>query len=119
MKLYLDEHIPRVLEALLAEHGIDCLSTHAAGKLGVSDDEKLAFASREHRAILTFDRKDFVKPAALWQETGRTHAGILLSREVPLPELLRRLRRFIRHHRETELSNQVFWLSSSKEPDLP
>lgn len=118
MKLYLDEHIPRVLEALLTEHGIDCLSTYAAGKLGVADEEQLAFASREHRAILTFDRKDFVQLAGRWQETGRSHAGILLSREVPLPELFRRLRRFIRHHRETDLSNQVFWLSSSNESDV-
>ncbi|MDF0677314.1 MAG: DUF5615 family PIN-like protein [Nitrospira sp.] len=118
MKLYLDEHIPRALEALLTEHGIDCLSSHAAGMLGVSDNEQLAFASREHRAILTFDRKDFVKLAALWQETGRTHAGILLSKEVPLPELLRRLRRFFRRHRQTDLTNQVLWLPTSREPDL-
>ncbi len=119
MRLYLDEHVPPVLRALLGEHGIDCLSTQAAGNLGLSDDEQLAFAGREQRTILTFDRKDFLQLAALWQETGRSHAGILLSREVLLPELLRRLRRFFRRHRETDLKNQIFWLPTSREPDLP
>jgi len=119
MRLYLDEHVPPVLGTLLGEHGIDCLSTQAAGNLGLSDDEQLAFASREQRTILTFDRKDFLQLAALWQETSRTHAGILLSREVPLPELLRRLRRFIRRHRKTDFTNQVLWLPASTEPDLP
>ena len=99
MRLYFDERVPLLLCALLGEHGIDCLSTQAAGNLGLSDDAQLAFAGRKQRTILTFDRKDFLQLAALWQETGHSHAGILLSREVPLPELLRRLRRFFRRHR--------------------
>lgn len=48
-----------VLCALLGEHGIDCLSTQAAGNLGLSDNEQLVFAGREQRTILTFDLKNY------------------------------------------------------------
>jgi len=38
MKLYLDENIPVILCAVLSAHGVDCLTTHQAGNLGLSDD---------------------------------------------------------------------------------
>ncbi|CUS35019.1 hypothetical protein COMA2_20042 [Candidatus Nitrospira nitrificans] len=44
---------------------------------------------------------------------GRSHSGILLSKEFPLAELLRRFRCFIAHHRGRDLSNHILRLTAS------
>ncbi len=115
MKLYLDEHIPVALSALLSTHGVDCLTTKAAGNRSLSDEDQLAYATQEGRALVTFDRKDFLLLVSRWQTLGRSHAGLIVSRELPLPELLRRFRSFIIRYRTHDLMNQVFWLQPVKE----
>jgi len=110
MRLYLDEHVPAILASALAAHGIDCLTTQDAGNPGLSDEDQLAFAASRGRALVTFNRKDFLILARQWQEQGRPHAGLILSRELPVSELLRRFRRFLRLHESEELTDQALWL---------
>ena len=45
-----------------------------------------------------------------WQESNRTHAGLILSKELPVPELLRRFRRFLHQHQTDDLTNLILWL---------
>jgi len=66
MKLYLDENIPVVFCTTLAAHGVDCLTTQQAGHLGLSDVQQLAFAMTEGRALVTFNRKDFLPLVQQW-----------------------------------------------------
>ncbi len=112
MRLYLDEHVPVTLAPALTAHGVDCLTTQQAGRLGQSDEEQLAFATQNGRALLTFNRKDFLLLARQWHDDRRTHAGLILAPELPLSELLRRFRRFLRDHEHSDLTNQVLWLSA-------
>ena len=112
MKLYLDEHVHLTLATLLHAHGIDCLTTRDAGNLGLSDDEQLSFSTHDGRAIVSFNHRDFLQLAIQWQARGLSHAGIILSKELALPELTRRLHRFITEYREINLTNQVIWLPS-------
>ncbi len=85
MRLYLDEHVPVALSSALAAHGVDCLTTQQAGNVGRSDDDQLTYATQNGRALVTFNRKDFVLLAHQWQEQGRTHAGLILSPELSIP----------------------------------
>lgn len=110
MKLHLDENIPVVLCTALSAHGVDSLTTQQAGNLGLSDVQQLAFATTEGRTLLTFNLKDFLLLAQKWQESNRTHAGLILSKELPVPELLRRFRRFLHKHQTDDLTNLVLWL---------
>ncbi len=112
MKVYLDEHIHLTMASLLHARGIDCITTRDAGNLGCSDEAQLAFATSHGRAILTFNHKDFLQLATQWHATGRSHAGIILSKELAIPELIRRLHRFITHYATTDLTNCVIWLPS-------
>lgn len=112
MKVYLDEHIHLTMASLLRARGIDCVTTRDAGNLGCSDEAQLAFATSHGRAILTFNHKDFLQLAKQWHETGRIHAGIILSKELAIPELIRRLHRFITLYVTTDLTNRVIWLPS-------
>lgn len=110
MRLYLDENVPVPLATALAGHGIDCLTTRDAGNRGHSDSEQLAFATQEQRSLVTFNCKDFLPLATHWQEIGRSHAGMILSKELPLPELIRRFRHLAIHCRDRNLRDTIIWL---------
>jgi hypothetical protein len=110
MRLYLDEHIPVVLAPFLRAHGVDCLTVRDAGYLGISDEEQLTIAAAERRVLVSFNCRDFIALAHAWQRQDRSHAGIILSKALPLPELFRRFRHFVAHHRDQDLTDQVLWL---------
>lgn len=100
MRLYLDENVPVVLASLLSAHGVDCLTTLEAGNLSLSDEEQFVFATRGQRTLFTFDCRDFLQLVSYFQKINRSHAGLILSRELPLPELLRRFRHLAIHYRD-------------------
>ncbi len=80
MKLYLDENIPVVLCTGLAAHGVDSLTTQQAGNLGLSDVQQLAFATTEGRALVTFNRKDFLSRSAVARIQPHTRGAHPLKR---------------------------------------
>jgi predicted nuclease of predicted toxin-antitoxin system len=85
--LYTDAHITLALVKALREQGYDAISAHEAGNSDLSDAEQLTYAAMHHRAILTFDKKDFVPLFKEWWEQGRTHYGIIVSAQVPISVL--------------------------------
>lgn len=119
MKFYLDEHLPPLLAQMLQERGIDCLTTQATGNVGRTDEEQLVYAAAEKRVLLTFNRKDFLLLAKDWLMSGRVHAGIILSKQLPAPEVLRHLLHLVAQHRKDTLHNQIFWLQNYKNAPRP
>ncbi len=79
LRVYLDEDVDVLLAPLLAAHGIDCLTTLAAGKLRQSDEEQLRFALQESRVLVSHNRTDFENLAVAWWGQQRDHAGIILA----------------------------------------
>ncbi|MEP6888885.1 MAG: DUF5615 family PIN-like protein [Nitrospirales bacterium] len=90
---------------ILIQQGYDCQTTRDADLLGASDEDQLRYATKESRAIFTYDIKDFLRLSEDWMQTGRLHAGIILSRQARLPELTRRFQAFLRFPHD--LHNQV------------
>ena len=78
-RLYLDEDVIPDLARILRSRGSDAISVHEIGALGLSDEEQLARASAEGRAILTFNYQDFLEIGEAWFLAGRNHAGIIIS----------------------------------------
>lgn len=115
MRLYLDENVPIVLASFLSGHGVDCLTAREAGNLSLSDEEQFVFTAQERRVFVTFNCKDFLRLAERWQAAGRSHAGIILSKELPLPELFRRFRYLVIRRRDQDLTNAIIWLSALPE----
>ncbi len=76
-KLYADEQFPYRTTCRLQELGHDVLTVQAADRANQSipDDEVLAFATAEGRAVLTLNRRDFVR---LHRES-QDHAGIITA----------------------------------------
>jgi predicted nuclease of predicted toxin-antitoxin system len=78
VKLYLDEDIsPRVSE-ILRMNGTDAVSAHEKGMLGASDEEQLAFAVAEDRAMVTRNRDDFVILTVQAFEALKPHKGLII-----------------------------------------
>lgn len=57
IRFYTDEHLPHAVAEGLKRRGVDVLTTYAADMLGASDEEQLALAKKEERAVFTQDIK--------------------------------------------------------------
>jgi hypothetical protein len=114
IKLYTNAHIWAGLAPRLRELGYDALSTEEAGHKPLSDDDQLAFAASQDRAILTFNIKDFVPLAEGWFYAGRSHWGIIVAQETPKGELLRRTLNLLQTLSAEELRDTVRFLEEFK-----
>jgi predicted nuclease of predicted toxin-antitoxin system len=74
--LYADEQYPYPVVKSLLELGYDVLTVQEAGKANqrIPDDEVLAFATDDSRAVITQNRKDFIKLHRLQPN----HGGIVV-----------------------------------------
>lgn len=75
-RLYANENFPLPVVLELRRLGHDVLTVVDTGKAGqaVPDDEVLAFAAAEGRALLTLNRKHFIR----LHDERRAHAGIVV-----------------------------------------
>lgn len=78
-RLYADEQFPRVVVKLLRNLGHDILTVQEAGKANqrIPDEEVLAFAISDNRAVLTINRSDFMR----LHHSQPNHAGIIVCTE--------------------------------------
>lgn len=93
----------RAVIAAAQRAGFDTLTPNQAGMGGRSDEEQLAFASREGRVVVTSNRKDFGRLNSSWLRSGREHSGIVILTQQGLDVgfVLRRLQRIAERHTET------------------
>ncbi len=82
VRLYLDRHIMARLAADLRGRGYDVLRTEEASQDTATDEEQLAFATKEGRTILTFNIRDFAPLHEQWQADGQPHGGIIVSQQL-------------------------------------
>lgn len=73
-RLYADEQFPLPVVELLRTLGHDLLTVQEAGNAGFSDPEVLAFAVSTERAVLTQNRRDFIRLHIQQSD----HAGIIV-----------------------------------------
>jgi hypothetical protein len=76
IRFHCDEQVERAIAEALRRRGIDVTTTPEAGLLGAADEEQLAFAISQERAIFTQD-DDFL---AIHQR-GLEHCGIVYSHQ--------------------------------------
>jgi hypothetical protein len=78
LKVYLDEDLsPRIAHAL-RRRGVDATSAQEVGATQLDDSAQLAYATREGRAIVTANVRDFLRLARHAVATNTEHAGIVL-----------------------------------------
>jgi predicted nuclease of predicted toxin-antitoxin system len=80
-RLYADEQFPRAVSDRLRNLEHDVLTVQEAGNanLGIPDDEVLAFAIEDERAVVTLNRYDFVR----LHRANSDHFGIIVCTNDP------------------------------------
>jgi predicted nuclease of predicted toxin-antitoxin system len=117
VRLYFDRHIMTRLAIDLRGRGYDVLTTEEAGKDTAADEEQLAFATAENRAILTFNIRDFAPLHQTWQAAERSHAGIIVSQQLGSRQyglLLQRMLRLLNHFTAEEMISNLVHLEQFK-----
>lgn len=79
MRLLLDEMLPAAIARQLRSRGHDVTAVDELIELrGLPDDELLEHAQRDARAIVTYNRDDFLALDARYRHAGRDHHGIVI-----------------------------------------
>ena len=109
-RLLLDEHIWAYLAKLLREQGFDVIHVNEVDLVGTPDDKIMMYAVGEHRAVVTFNVKDFVPLAVQYYEDGKEHYGIVVSNQLSRGELQKRVIKLLKSITAEELMNTVRYL---------
>lgn len=110
IKLYLDEDVHKKIATALRLKGYDVISAHEAQKQSLLDYQQLDHAVSEQRAIFTFNAGDFDRLHKEYLNAGKNHFGILLSKQIPLGEAIKRLTKFLFTHSGENIRNNIFWI---------
>lgn len=95
MKLYVDADITPRLARALRQQGYDVLSAHEAGNAEMSDEEQMAYAVAQGRALLTCNAGDFTAIFEDYWYANREHHGVIVSEQLELGEMIRRVARLL------------------------
>ena len=110
--VYLDADVHPVVARILGGRGFDVLSANEAGHPQATDREQLDFAVARGSALVTFNVADFVREARSYAHDGRDHCGIIVSDQLEVGELVRRLTRVLGRYSASDMVNRFVWLQS-------
>ncbi len=110
IKLYLDEDVHKKVASALRLKGYDVISAHEVQKQSLPDYQQLEYAIAEQRAIFTFNAGDFNRLNKEYVKNGKNHFGILLSKQIPIGETIKRLTKFLFDHSKEGIRNNIFWI---------
>ena len=107
LRLLLDEDVWQGLAQALRDAGYDTVSATEAGCKGLSDEEILAYAIEQNRAMLTHNIRDYAPLAAACYEQNLRHPGIIVSKRFEKGELLRRAVKLLGSLTAQDLANTL------------
>jgi hypothetical protein len=91
IRFFMDEDVYGAVAPALRRTAIDAVSTAEAGRCGESDESQLDWASNDNRALFTFNVGHFAELHSVRMAEGRHHAGIAVSSQRSIGEVIRRL----------------------------
>jgi hypothetical protein len=113
VRLYVDEDAGEhaVVQGLRAR-GLDVLTTIEANRCGASDQDQLAFAVQDGRAIYTFNVGDFARLHREHLRQGIDHNGIIVlpDQRCSTGEKIRRVAKFTSGVTTEEMINRMEYL---------
>lgn len=80
----------------------------------MSDETQLTFATLERRTIFTLNTRDFVQLHGEWLEKGQEHAGIVVSDQLQVGVVLRRLLKLLDARDSAEMCTWLEFLSNCR-----
>ena len=110
IRLYLDEDVFKAVAPALRARGFDATSVHDLQHYGWSDAEHLAYAADEGRALFTFNAADYIALHAAYMNEKKPHTGIIVAKQHPIRETIRRLLDLLNRVTSDEARNQLWWI---------
>jgi hypothetical protein len=113
--LYIDEDaIDEDFLQALHSRNVDVLTVAEVGMLHRSDEEQLAWATENNRAIFSFNARDFYQIHTSLMERGLSHSGIILApqQRYGIGDLMRGVLRLINTKSSEEMQGQLEFLSN-------
>lgn len=77
-RFYLDEDVPPSAARIARALGLDVVAAVEVGPLPRTDPEHLALAAADKRAVVTYNRKDFMKFTMDFFAASKPHTGVLV-----------------------------------------
>ncbi len=109
--LYFDEDVEVEIPLRLAGRGWDVNWAQKSRALRYSDEDQLAMAVSQRRAIVTHNRRDFERLHAEYLNAGRIHYGIIIARFRPhLGDVVNRLLLLLDSVMADEMMNQLRYI---------
>jgi hypothetical protein len=112
IRFFTDEDVHGAIAAAIRRAGFDAISTPEAGRLNESDDSQLMRAAGNGYAIVTFNVGHFAGRHFEWMKRGQHHAGIVVSRQRPVGDVLRRLLNLAQTLDATTMRDRLEFLSN-------
>lgn len=110
VELYLDEDVSVLVAELLRVRGFTAQTTQDAARKNTEDEEQLAYAVSQGRALLTHNRDDFAALAHRYFADGRKHYGIIIAVRRPPQEIARRVMTILNQTTAHEMEDQVIYI---------
>jgi uncharacterized protein with PIN domain len=108
IRILLDEDIHKSAAEQLRLRGYDAVHIVEKSRTGLSDNAQLLYAHSEGRILISFNIKDYIKLHKKFIKEGKQHSGIILSKQVPIGEFIKKLAQQL--HQETIFDNSIFFL---------
>jgi hypothetical protein len=77
-RFYLDEDMPPSAAKIGRALGLDVVAAVEVAPLPRADPEHLASAAADRRAVVTYNRNDFLNYSRAFLAAGKAHAGVLV-----------------------------------------
>lgn len=109
-RVLLDEDVHFDLARALRLRGFDAAHAQELDQKGRSDAEQLQYAVSQGRCLVTYNVKDFVLLHQEYMAKGQSHCGVVVSKQLPLRETLRRLLRTLSARSSEHMHNRLEFL---------
>ncbi len=96
-RFFTNEDVYGAVAPALRRYGFDAVSTVEAKRLGESDESQLEWAHLTGRIIVTFTVGHFAVLHDNWMRDGRLHAGLIVSAQRPIKDVVQRLMKLATH----------------------
>jgi hypothetical protein len=99
-------------QATVAGTRIRAVSNPDMNRLGELDEPQLEWATQEHRVLVTFNVGHFAQLHYQWMASSRHHAGLIVSRQRSIGEVMRRLLHLARTLEADDMLDRLEYLSN-------
>lgn len=111
LRLFTDEDVYNAVAVALRRANFNAVTTPEASRLGQSDESQLSWAASEGRALVTFNVAHFAQLHVDWLRNGRHHAGIIVSSQRSIRDVVRRLSNLAKQLEAESLHDRLEFLS--------